>query len=70
MCLWRYSKNYLIMGNEMYELYLSFGYHNIHDVTAEQFEKLKKFYKLFEAKDGFWQNKRGDIFAWRKDAKI
>lgn len=51
----------------MYQVYLAFGYHNIHDYTEQQFDKVKKFYKLFQVKDNLWQNKRGDIFAWRKE---
>ena len=51
----------------MYQVYLAFGYHNIYDYTDEQFEGAKKFYKLFQLKDNLWGNKRGDIFAWRKE---
>lgn len=51
----------------MYQVYLAFGYHNIYDYTDEQFEGAKKFYKLFEIKENLWGNKRGDIFAWRKE---
>ena len=51
----------------MYQVYLAFGYHNIYDYTEEQFEGAKKFYKLFQLKDNLWGNKRGDIFAWRKE---
>ena len=53
----------------MYQVYLAFGYHNIYDYTEEQFEGAKKFYKLFQIKDNLWGNKRGDIFAWRKENK-
>jgi hypothetical protein len=51
----------------MYQVYLAFGYHNIYDYTEEQFEGAKKFYKLFQLKENLWGNKRGDIFAWRKE---
>ncbi len=51
----------------MYQVYLAFGYHEIRDYTDEQFEGAKKFYKLFQIDDKLWGNKRGDIFAWRKE---
>lgn len=57
----------IIEVNPMYQVYLAFGYHNIYDYTEEQFEGAKKFYKLFQLKENLWGNKRGDIFAWRKE---
>lgn len=53
----------------MYQIYLAFGYHNIYDYTDEQFEDTKKFYKLFETAPDFYQNRRGDIYAWKKEGE-
>lgn len=50
----------------MWTVYLRYGYHNIITVSDDEFEKTKKFYKLFRMNDGTYTNNRGDIHAWRK----
>lgn len=59
--LWTYRRT------KMYQVYLAFGYHNIYNYTEEQFAEAKKFYKLFQIAENLYGNKRGDIFAWRKE---
>jgi hypothetical protein len=49
----------------MWQIYYQFGWHSIRNLTDEQFEDTKKFYKLFETAPDFYQNRRGDIYAWK-----
>lgn len=53
----------------MWTVYFQFGFHTIRHMTEEEFEKAKKFYNLFETKDGRYTNKRGDIHAWKEGLK-
>lgn len=53
--------------DNMWTVYLQYGYHNIVTVSDDDFEKIKKFYRLFKAKDDTYTNKRGDIHAWKKE---
>lgn len=51
--------------NNMWTVYLAFGHHTIYDVSDDEFEHTKKFYKLFETEPNKFTNKRFDIFAWK-----
>lgn len=51
--------------NDMWTVYLAFGYHTIYNVSDEEFEHTKMFYKLFETEPNKFTNKRFDIFAWK-----
>lgn len=50
----------------MWTVYFQFGFHAIRHCTEEEFEEIKRFYKLFETKGGKYTNRRGDIHAWKK----
>lgn len=52
----------------MWLVYFQFGFHEIRHCTEEEFEKVKKFYHLFEGEKGEYRNKRGDIHAWRNES--
>lgn len=49
----------------MWTVYLAFGNHTIYNVSDDEFEHTKKFYKLFETEQNKFTNKRFDIFAWK-----
>lgn len=51
--------------NNMWTVYLAFGWHTIYNVSDDEFEHTKKFYKLFETEQNKFTNKRFDIFAWK-----
>lgn len=41
--------------NNMWTVYLAFGHHTIYNVSDEEFEHTKKFYKLFETEPNKFQ---------------
>lgn len=51
--------------DNMWTVYLRFGYHNMVTVSDDEFEETKKFYRLFKLKDDTYTNNRGDIHAWK-----
>lgn len=53
----------------MYTVYFAYGHHAIRHYTAEEFERIKDFYKLRLTNDNKWVNGRGDIFGWKEEMK-